>query len=271
MNRPQSGTALDLACKFALEEAAGAMLPRHFIVDWFARDIAEALGYEQSLQPGLINSADAAEGRGGLCREKAAMVSRMLEQAGHMTTPTDPGGALRRLAMSVVIMSALVLIFVDAVVVSVLGSVALVVFLVLAHRQFTIGTWVPVLLSALVLVLALWVRGVSSEVFLRAADRMIFLSALIAMLGCLRSAAARGPRSAPGRGICHQPTRVAPLSGDDLWRACVRCLDQLRRAGALAGHGEQGDGLRSGHAATARGAGSPAQTHGFWRLCAGFR
>ena len=120
------------------------------------------------------------------------MVSRMLEQAGHMTTPTDPGGALRRLAMSVVIMSALVLIFVDAVVVSVLGSVALVVFLVLAHRQFTIGTWVPVLLSALVLVLALW-RGVSSEVFLRAADRMIFLSALIAMLGCLRSAASVAP------------------------------------------------------------------------------
>nr|WP_319249048.1 enoyl-CoA hydratase/isomerase family protein [uncultured Celeribacter sp.] len=66
----QSGTALDLACKFALEEAAGAMLPRHFIVDWFARDIAEALDYEQSLQPGLINSADAAEGRAAFAEKR---------------------------------------------------------------------------------------------------------------------------------------------------------------------------------------------------------
>ncbi|MDB6180406.1 enoyl-CoA hydratase/isomerase family protein [Paracoccus fistulariae] len=57
------GQALEMAVSTAAEEAAAAPLPRHFITDWFARDIAQALDYEQSLQPGLLNSEDAAEGR----------------------------------------------------------------------------------------------------------------------------------------------------------------------------------------------------------------
>ncbi|SOH94362.1 Enoyl-CoA hydratase/carnithine racemase [Monaibacterium marinum] len=59
----ETGTALETACKIALVEAAGAPLPRHFINDWFARDVDAALDYERALQPILLNSADAAEGR----------------------------------------------------------------------------------------------------------------------------------------------------------------------------------------------------------------
>ncbi|WP_319530172.1 enoyl-CoA hydratase/isomerase family protein [uncultured Cohaesibacter sp.] len=66
----EAGTALELAERIALEEAEGAILPRHFIIDWFARDVAEALDYEQSLQPMLLNSADAAEGRAAFAEKR---------------------------------------------------------------------------------------------------------------------------------------------------------------------------------------------------------
>lgn len=63
------GDAVRLAGALALEEAAGAPLPRQLITDWFARDIAAALDYEQQNQPTLLNSSDAAEGRAAF-REK---------------------------------------------------------------------------------------------------------------------------------------------------------------------------------------------------------
>jgi len=64
------GDAVRSAAALALEEAEGAPLPRRFIVDWFARDVAAALDYEQALQPMLLNSADAAEGRAAFAEKR---------------------------------------------------------------------------------------------------------------------------------------------------------------------------------------------------------
>lgn len=58
-----SGEALDRASAIARLQAEAAPLPRQFIIDWFARDVAAALDYEQTIQPALLNSLDAAEGR----------------------------------------------------------------------------------------------------------------------------------------------------------------------------------------------------------------
>lgn len=64
------GETLRLAGQLALEEAQGAAMPRQFVLDWFSRDLAAALEYEQSLQPILINSADAAEGRAAFAEKR---------------------------------------------------------------------------------------------------------------------------------------------------------------------------------------------------------
>ena len=99
---------------------------------------------------------------------------------------------LRRIAMATVMATAVLLVFVDMRAFTLLGAAALALFLLLSWRQFRTGTWVPILLSVAVLVLALR-QGVAADVLWRAADRMVFLSALIAMLGTLRSAAAIAP------------------------------------------------------------------------------
>ncbi|WP_417839564.1 hypothetical protein [Tritonibacter scottomollicae] len=115
-----------------------------------------------------------------------------------VASPDDlAGGAtlpmtLRRIAMATVMAAAVLAIFVETRTLTLLGSGALVLYLLLAWRQFRIGTWVPVLLSVAVLALALW-QDVAAQVLWQAADRMVFLSALIAMLGTLRSAAAIAP------------------------------------------------------------------------------
>ncbi|TRW94597.1 hypothetical protein FNJ84_19070 [Paracoccus sp. M683] len=99
---------------------------------------------------------------------------------------------LRRVALAIVIAAALLLVFVPSRMLTLMAVAALILFLFLAWRQFRVGTWVPLLLSAGVLALAV-ARGVPAEVFWQAANRMIFLSALIAILGTLRSAAAIAP------------------------------------------------------------------------------
>ncbi|TJZ85500.1 enoyl-CoA hydratase/isomerase family protein [Paracoccus hibiscisoli] len=65
------GQALEIAVATARQQADAAPLPRQFIIDWFARDVAAALDYEQTIQPGLLNSQDAAEGRAAF-RDKRA-------------------------------------------------------------------------------------------------------------------------------------------------------------------------------------------------------
>lgn len=59
----EPGSAADAARKIARAQAAEAPLPRQLVTDWFARGIDEALDFERSVQPALLNGADAAEGR----------------------------------------------------------------------------------------------------------------------------------------------------------------------------------------------------------------
>lgn len=116
------------------------------------------------------------------------------------------GKAVRRYLMCVVAGAALVLVFIPSQVATVLGAVALAVYLALSCRQFGIGTWVPVLLSLAVLVMAL-VSEVPAALFWQAMDRMLFLSALIAILGTLRAAAAQAREvDQAGLYLTRQPT-----------------------------------------------------------------
>ncbi|MBA4490052.1 hypothetical protein [Paracoccus sp. S1E-3] len=112
---------------------------------------------------------------------------------------------LRRALLAAVMVAAAVLIFVPSVVLVLAGSAALCLFLLLGWRQFSLGTWVPVLLSLAALGVALR-QGLDHAILLRAADRMLFLAALIAMLGTLRAAAAIAPEVArAGAFLTRQP------------------------------------------------------------------
>ncbi|MHA7874372.1 enoyl-CoA hydratase/isomerase family protein [Roseivivax sp.] len=59
----EPGGALEAALAQVRAEAEAAPLPRHYVIDWFAREVDAALDYERQVQPDLLNSADAAEGR----------------------------------------------------------------------------------------------------------------------------------------------------------------------------------------------------------------
>ncbi|SNT76637.1 hypothetical protein [Paracoccus seriniphilus] len=99
---------------------------------------------------------------------------------------------LRRAAIAFVMAVSLLLVFVESRVLTCLAVIALIMFLFLARRQLKAVNRVPLLLSVIVLGVALS-RGVLTEALWQAMDRMLFLSALIAMLGTLRSAAAIAP------------------------------------------------------------------------------
>jgi len=108
---------------------------------------------------------------------------------------TSLSGALTTLhrgLMPFVMLAGVTLIFVESVWLTLVANLALVVFLAMGWRRFSVGTWVPVLLSLATFALALW-KGVSTEVLLDALGRMLFLAALISMMGTLRSAAALAP------------------------------------------------------------------------------
>ena len=66
------GAALARAIDVARGEAAGAPLPRGHVLDWFARDVDAALDLERTVQPALMESADAAEGRVAFFEKRAA-------------------------------------------------------------------------------------------------------------------------------------------------------------------------------------------------------
>ncbi|WP_372800773.1 hypothetical protein [Paracoccus seriniphilus] len=99
---------------------------------------------------------------------------------------------LRRAAIAFVMVVSLLLVFVESRVLTCLAVIALIMFLFLARRQLKAVNRVPLLLSVIVLGVALS-RGVPTEALWQAMDRMLFLSALVAMLGTLRSAAAIAP------------------------------------------------------------------------------
>lgn len=120
--------------------------------------------------------------------------------------------------------AALAMIVVDHAALTLTASVALVAYLALAWRQFSLGTWVPIIMSVGVLILALQ-RGVPGSVFLLAAERALFLAALIAMLGTLRSAASVAPEVArAGLFLTSQPAwrrYVALASGGHLFGVLI--------------------------------------------------
>lgn len=94
----------------------------------------------------------------------------------------------RRALLSVVMIAALVLVFIEAAWLTLVGAAALVVYLVLGWRQFGFGAWVPVLLALGVLTVAL-LGGVPGAVLMDGFGRMLFLAALVGLLVTLRSAA----------------------------------------------------------------------------------
>ncbi|CAM4003814.1 enoyl-CoA hydratase/isomerase family protein [Palleronia rufa] len=57
------GDAEKTALAAADDQARAAPLPRRFVLDWFAQGVDAALEYERQIQPFLLNSDDAAEGR----------------------------------------------------------------------------------------------------------------------------------------------------------------------------------------------------------------
>lgn len=119
---------------------------------------------------------------------------------------------LRSLLLATASASALLLIFVQTQWLVLAASLALVAYLALGWRHFTIGTWVPVLLSFGALAVAL-LQGVSGAVLLRALDRSLFLAALITLLGTLRAAASIAPEVAQaGAYLTGQPPSRRYLS-----------------------------------------------------------
>lgn len=120
----------------------------------------------------------------------------MREPSGERASATLQGTArLRAVLMGVVILSAILSVFVGSLWLDILASSALVLFLLLAWRQFSVGTWVPLVLSLGVLAVALS-QSVPSEVLFSAMEHMIFLASLIAVLNTLRSAALLAPEVA---------------------------------------------------------------------------
>lgn len=121
-------------------------------------------------------------------------------------------------------LAALAMIFVGHAALTLTASAALVVYLALSSRQFSLGTWVPVILSTGALIMALQ-RGIPTPVLLLAAERALFLAALIAVLGTLRSAASVAPEVArAGLFLTSQPASrryVALASGGHLFGVLI--------------------------------------------------
>ena len=91
--------------------------------------------------------------------------------------------------------SAVTLVFVDAAALDYAAGGALLLFLALGWRRFGFGTWVPLLLCGVALGLAVR-TGVPGATLLHGLDRALFLGALVAIFGLLRSAAAVAPEVA---------------------------------------------------------------------------
>ncbi|MBB1492854.1 hypothetical protein H5395_15265 [Paracoccus sp. MC1854] len=96
-------------------------------------------------------------------------------------------------------------IFVQGAALSLMAGAALLVYFLICWRLFTLVTWVPVILSLVMLALSLW-RGISLETLTQGMDRMAFLAALLAVTGMLRVVAQSAPEiAAAGRYLTSQP------------------------------------------------------------------
>jgi hypothetical protein len=130
----------------------------------------------------------------------------MSQASGDGAAVTRHGSAqLRAGLMGVVIVSAILSVFVGSLWLDIVASSALALFLLLAWRQFSVGTWVPLILSIGAMAIALW-QSVPGDVLISAMERMIFLASLIAVLNTLRSAALLAPEVArAGAFLTSQP------------------------------------------------------------------
>ncbi|KGJ04673.1 hypothetical protein [Paracoccus sphaerophysae] len=96
-----------------------------------------------------------------------------------------------------------------------LAGAALAVYLVLEWRRFTLASWVPVILSGLLLALAV-AQGIEPGALADGLSRMAFLASLLALLGILRVVAGEAPAIAQsGRYLTAQPPgrRYLALAG----------------------------------------------------------
>lgn len=90
-------------------------------------------------------------------------------------------------------------------VLSYVAGAAVAVYFLLERRRFTLASWVPVILSAALLALAI-AQGTPARVIEDAPGRMVFLASLLALLGILRVVAAEPPAIAQaGRYLTGQP------------------------------------------------------------------
>lgn len=96
-------------------------------------------------------------------------------------------------AMALVILTSVGDIFLDGPALIVAGSAALVVYLVLCWRRFTGAAWLTTGLCAGLLVVVL-IRGIPAAALLEGLSRMLFLAALLAGMGFLRTAAGSDPQ-----------------------------------------------------------------------------
>jgi hypothetical protein len=145
----------------------------------------------------------------------------------------------RAVLMLLVAAAAIASVFTGAVWITGLGGIALVIFLVLGWRRFTVGTWVPVGLSGVTLIAAL-VQGVPGDVLLTGVERAVFLGALMGLLGLLRAAATVAPEvEAAGQFLTTQPASRRYLSlslGGHLFGVMINfgglvlLLDMVRRS-----------------------------------------
>lgn len=112
---------------------------------------------------------------------------------------------IAQLCILVVVAVSLAEIVVRAAPLSLIAAIALAVYFALCWRLFTLATWVPILLSVLLLGVAAW-QGTPLSTLAEAVDRMAFLSSLLALLGMLRIAAGLAPETArAGRFLTSQP------------------------------------------------------------------
>ncbi|MDO5705394.1 MAG: hypothetical protein Q4G49_10040 [Paracoccus sp. (in: a-proteobacteria)] len=107
--------------------------------------------------------------------------------------PSSRRNIIASCAMSLVILSSVGDIFLDAPSLILAGSAALVVYFMLCWRQFTGAAWMTMSLCVGLLVLVL-IGGISADALLGGMSRMLFLAALLAVMGFLRTAASSDPQ-----------------------------------------------------------------------------
>lgn len=105
-------------------------------------------------------------------------------------------------------------------VLSYVAGAAVAVYFLLEWRRFALASWVPVILSAALLALAI-AQGTPARVIEDALGRMAVLASLLALLGILRVVAAEAPAIAQA-GLSDRAAAGAALAGAGLERERLR-------------------------------------------------